>query len=328
MKFSSQMNSKKKIVFLAGHNGMVGKALLKNLQRQENIEILTVDKKKLDLRNQEKVNNFFQINKIDEVYLAAAKVGGINSNNSYPADFLYQNLLIELNVIEAAHRNGIEKLLFLGSSCIYPRDCKQPIKESYLLSGYLEATNESYAVAKIAGLKFCESLNRQFGLDYRSVMPTNLYGPYDNFNLENAHVIPALLRKIHEAKENKHEDVVIWGSGKPKREFLYVSEMAEASMHIMNLDKSVFENLNSKCSHINVGSGKDLSILETAKLIAKVVGYQGKFTFDKSYEDGTPKKLLDVSLINSLGWYSKISLEDGLTKTYEWFKENINSLKK
>ncbi len=304
---------------------MVGSSLVKKLSEVEGLEIVTQERKNLDLTSYHQVSNFLSHEEIDEVYVAAAKVGGIHANNEYPADFIYKNLLIQINIIHSSYIAGINKLLFLGSSCIYPRLAEQPIKEAYLMTGSLEKTNEPYAVAKIAGIKMCESYNRQYNLDYRSVMPTNLYGPGDNFHYENSHVIPALIRRIHEAKINKLNEVQIWGSGNPKREFLFVDELAEACIFIMNLEKKEFANkVSNTSSHVNIGTGNDCSIAELASTIKKIVGYEGRLIYDKSKPDGTPRKMLDVSLINDLGWNSKISLETGLKKTYSWYRKNIS----
>ncbi|WP_151809102.1 GDP-L-fucose synthase [Acinetobacter soli] len=311
-------------VFVAGHRGMVGSAIVRQLQEKGYINIVTATHAELDLTNQQAVNEFFQKNQIDQVYLAAAKVGGIHANNEYPADFIYQNLMIEANVIHAAHLNNVQKLMFLGSSCIYPKYAQQPMQESELLTGTLEATNEPYAIAKIAGIKLCESYNRQFGRDYRSVMPTNLYGPHDNFHPENSHVIPALLRRFHEAVKNGLDEVVIWGSGTPMREFLHVDDMAAASIYVMELDDTTFKaNTQPMLSHINVGTGIDCTIRELAETVAKVTGYTGKLSFDATKPDGTPRKLMDVSRLERLGWKSSISLEDGLKNAYQWYLENI-----
>ncbi|MEB4800916.1 GDP-L-fucose synthase [Acinetobacter soli] len=311
-------------VFVAGHRGMVGSAIVRQLQENGYTNIVTATHAELDLTNQQAVNEFFQKNQIDQVYLAAAKVGGIHANNEYPADFIYQNLMIEANVIHAAHLNNVQKLMFLGSSCIYPKFAQQPMRESELLTGTLEATNEPYAIAKIAGIKLCESYNRQFGRDYRSVMPTNLYGPHDNFHPENSHVIPALLRRFHEAVKNGLDEVVIWGSGTPMREFLHVDDMAAASIYVMELDDTTFKaNTQPMLSHINVGTGLDCTIRELAETVAKVTGYIGKLSFDATKPDGTPRKLMDVSRLEQLGWKASISLEDGLKNAYQWYLENI-----
>lgn len=311
-------------VFVAGHRGMVGSAIVRQLQEKGYTNIVTANHAELDLTNQQAVNEFFQKNQIDQVYLAAAKVGGIHANNEYPADFIYQNLMIEANVIHAAHLNNVQKLMFLGSSCIYPKFAQQPMQESELLTGTLEATNEPYAIAKIAGIKLCESYNRQFGRDYRSVMPTNLYGPHDNFHPENSHVIPALLRRFHEAVKNGLDEVVIWGSGTPMREFLHVDDMAAASIYVMELDDTTFKaNTQPMLSHINVGTGIDCTIRELAETVAKVTGYTGKLSFDATKPDGTPRKLMDVSRLEQLGWKASISLEDGLKNAYQWYLENI-----
>jgi len=308
-------------IFIAGHKGMVGSALVRFLKIQD-IELITKNRKELDLLNHQDVQKFFVNEKIDQVYLAAAKVGGIHANKTYPADFIYKNLMIQNNVIHNAFLSGVKKLLFLGSSCIYPKDANQPMREEELLTGKLEPTNESYAIAKIAGIKMCESYNRQYGkshnIDYRSIMPTNLYGPGDNYHPKNSHVIPALIYRFHEAKINNLPNVTIWGTGTPKREFLYVDDMAKASIHLMNLDKNIYDKqTSSMCSHINVGSGKDLAIKELAEIIKDVLGFKGGINFDPTKPDGISKKLLDSKLINSLGFKPEISLKDGLIKTYQ-----------
>ena len=311
-------------VFIAGHKGMVGSALIRLLQKKKKIKIITKEKTNLDLTNQLKVKNFFKKNKIDQVYMAAAKVGGIYANNTFPAEFIYQNLMIQTNIINAAFESGVKKLLFLGSSCIYPKDINKPIKEDLLLKGQLEPTNEPYAVAKIAGIKLCESYNRQYGLshdiEYRSIMPTNLYGPGDNYHPENSHVIPALIRRFHHAKLNNLPEVIVWGSGNPRREFLYVDDLATACVHVMNLKKSIFQkHTKPMCSHINVGVNKDIMIKDLVKIIKQVVGYNGKIKFDTSKPDGNPRKLINSKCINSLGWYAKTDLTKGLAKTYKSF---------
>lgn len=313
-------------IFVAGHRGMVGSAIVRQLQAKGYTNIIVATHAELDLCSQVAVNDFFKTHQIDQVYLAAAKVGGIHANNEYPADFIYQNLMIEANVIHAAHVNDVQKLMFLGSSCIYPKMAQQPMVESELLTGVLESTNEPYAVAKIAGIKLCESYNRQFGRDYRSVMPTNLYGPHDNYHPENSHVIPALLRRFHEAVKDNAEVVTIWGSGKPMREFLYVDDMAAASIHVMELDAETFKaNTQPMLSHINVGTGMDCTIRELAETVAKVTGFQGRLEFDATKPDGTPRKLMDVSRLADLGWKASISLEDGLRDAYQWYLNNIDS---
>ena len=315
-------------IFVAGHRGMVGSAIVRQLQAKGYTNIITATHAELDLCNQAAVQQFFIDHEIDQVYLAAAKVGGIHANNTYPADFIYQNLMIEANVIHAAHVNNVQKLMFLGSSCIYPKFAQQPMAESELLKGELESTNEPYAIAKIAGIKLCESYNRQFGRDYRSVMPTNLYGPHDNYHPENSHVIPALLRRFHEAVKDNAEVVTIWGSGKPMREFLHVDDMAAASIHVMELDTETFKaNTQSMLSHINVGTGVDCTIRELAETVAKVTGFQGRLEFDATKPDGTPRKLMDVSRLADLGWKASISLEDGLRDAYQWYLENIDSVR-
>jgi len=310
-------------IFIAGHNGMVGSALIRILQNQ-NVEIITKDRKELDLLNQHDVKNLFKNQKIDQVYLAAAKVGGIHANNTYPAEFIYENLMIQNNIIHSAFLGGVKKLLFLGSSCIYPKNANQPMNEGELLTGKLEPTNEPYAIAKIVGIKMCESYNRQYGkshnIDYRSIMPTNLYGPGDNYHPQNSHVIPGLIYRFHEAKINKLPNVTIWGTGKPKREFLYVDDMARASIHLMNIKKETYDDHTlPMCSHINAGSGIDLTIKELAEAIKEVVGYKGEVNFDPAKPDGSPRKLLDIKLINNLGFKPEISLKDGLIETYKHY---------
>jgi len=315
-------------IYIAGHRGMVGSAIVRQIQSQsdDSVQLITCTHKELDLTNQQQVGDFIAIKKPDQIYLAAAKVGGIYANNTYPADFIYQNLMIQANIIHAAHQNDIQKLLFLGSSCIYPKNAKQPIQENMLLTNILEPTNEPYAIAKIAGIKLCESYNRQYGCDYRSVMPTNLYGPGDDYHAENSHVIPALIRKFHKGKLNHELKVTVWGSGKPKREFLYVDDMAAACVYVMNLDKKMYQqSTKSMLSHINVGTGKDLTIKKLAETIAKVIGYKGKIEFDVTKSDGPKRKLMDSALLNSLGWKSEIDLDQGLKKAYkEYCVTNLN----
>jgi GDP-L-fucose synthase len=317
-----------KKVFVAGHNGMVGSGIVRQLAKRVDTEIITCSRSELNLTSQAEVQAFFADNHIDEVYLAAAKVGGIIANNTYPADFIYENLMIEANIIHAAHVNNVQKLLFLGSSCIYPKLAAQPMAESALLTGTLEPTNEPYAIAKIAGIKLCESYNRQYGRDYRSVMPTNLYGPNDNFHPENSHVIPALLRRFHEAKLAGAPEVVAWGSGSPMREFLHVDDMAAASVFVMNLDRDTYlANTQPMLSHINVGTGVDCTIKELTETVAKVVGYQGQIVWDTSKPDGAPRKLMQVDRLKALGWQSSIALETGLTNSYQWFLDNQASFR-
>ena len=311
-------------IFVAGHRGMVGSAIVRGLQTLGYTRIVTAGRDTLNLLDQQAVQAFFQEHKIDQVYLAAAKVGGIQANNTYPADFIYENLMIQANIIQAAHLNDIHKLLFLGSSCIYPKHAEQPMREEALLTGTLEPTNEPYAIAKIAGIKLCESYNRQHGRDYRSVMPTNLYGPHDNYHPQNSHVIPALLRRFHEAVQRGDAELVIWGTGTPMREFLHVDDMAAASIHVMELDDATYQaNTQPMLSHINVGTGVDCTIGELAKTIAEVTGFTGKLTFDTSKPDGAPRKLMDVSRLKSLGWQASISLEDGLKDAYDWYVTNV-----
>ncbi len=317
-----------KKVFVAGHNGMVGSALVRQLSQRADVAVVTRSRAELDLCNQQAVFAFFRENQFDEVYLAAAKVGGIVANNTYPADFIYENLMIECNIIHAAHLAGVQKLLFLGSSCIYPKLAEQPMTEAALLTGLLEPTNEPYAVAKIAGIKLCESYNRQYGRDYRSVMPTNLYGINDNFHPQNSHVIPALIRRFHEAKLANAEVVVAWGTGTPMREFLYVDEMAAASIYVMELADDVYkQHTQPMLSHINVGTGVDCTIRELVETVAKVVGFQGRIEFDTSKPDGAPRKLMDVSRLKQLGWQAQVSLEAGLTQTYQWFLQNQDNFR-
>lgn len=307
-------------IFIAGHNGMVGSALVRQLENQPDIQLVVRNRNELNLVDQHAVQQFFKVESIDQVYLAAAKVGGIHANNEYPAEFIYENLMIEANIIHAAHLAGVQKLLFLGSSCIYPKMAEQPMTETALLTGTLEPTNEPYAIAKIAGIKLCESYNRQYGRDYRSVMPTNLYGENDNFHPENSHVIPAMMRRFHEAKLSKASQVVVWGSGKPMREFLHVNDMAAASVHVMNLENELYQaNTQPMLSHINVGTGVDCTIRELAETMKKVVGFEGDLVFDAGKPDGTPRKLMDVSRLKALGWQAGIRLEDGLASTYQWF---------
>tara|TARA_B100001250_G_scaffold65148_1_gene51624 strand:+ start:43132 stop:44088 length:957 start_codon:yes stop_codon:yes gene_type:complete len=316
-------------IFVAGSKGMVGKAIVKQLRIKNKIEIIESPRSDLDLLNQAEVSDFFSQTKPDIVVIAAAKVGGIHANSTYPAEFIYENLMIQCNLIHQSYLSNIKKLLFLGSSCIYPVDSPQPMKESHLLSGKLEPTNEPYAVAKIAGIKLCTSYNRQYNVDYRAIMPTNLYGPGDNFSLEDSHVIPALIRKIHEAKCNNEDRVNIWGSGKPLREFLHVDDMATASLFVLNLDKEVYKKkIISNCSHINIGSGVESSIVDLSQLICEVIDYQGELIFDQSKPDGSPRKLLDISAMNELGWKASIGLKEGLESTYKWYLANLESVRR
>ena len=321
-----------KKIFIAGHKGMVGSAIVRQLEQQikegAELELVVRDRTQLNLLSQSDVQQFFADEGIDAVYLAAAKVGGIIANNTYPADFIYENLMIQCNIIHSAHLANVNDLLFLGSSCIYPKLAEQPMSESSLLTGTLEPTNEPYAVAKIAGIKLCESYNRQYGRNYRSVMPTNLYGENDNFHPENSHVIPALMRRFHEAKLNSTPEVVVWGSGKPMREFLHVDDMAAASIFVMNASKEVYESCTEEMlSHINVGTGVDCTIAELALTMADVVGYQGEVGFDASKPDGAPRKLMNVDTLKALGWEYSIELKDGLASTYDWFLANQESFR-
>jgi len=323
------MNINNKI-YVAGHRGLVGSAVIRQLgAKGHNSESLILrTHEELDLTNQSAVQAFFQQQQPDYVILAAAKVGGIHANNTYPADFIYQNLMIEANVIHAAYINQVKRLLFLGSTCIYPRDVEQPMREDALLTDTLEPTNEPYAIAKIAGIKLCESYNRQYGTDYRSVMPTNLYGVNDNFHSENSHVIPALMQRFHEAKQNNQPEIIVWGSGKPMREFLNVDDMAAASLYLLNLDKDIYQaNTEPMLSHINVGTGVDITIRELAETMADVVGYQGEIVFDTTKPDGSPRKLIDISRLTAMGWQSSIGLKEGLIETYKWFVDKNNSKK-
>jgi GDP-L-fucose synthase len=314
-------------IYVAGHRGMVGGAITSKL-RARGAEVITRTHAELDLTNQDAVQAFFAAEKPDVVVLAAAKVGGIHANNTYPAQFIYENLMIECNVIHQAYAAGVRKLLQLGSSCIYPREVPQPMREDALLTGVLEQTNEPYAIAKIAGIKLCESYNRQYGTDYRSVMPTNLYGPGDNFHPENSHVLPALIRRFHEAVQNGTPEVVIWGSGKPRREFLHVDDMAEASLFVLDLPLADYAaNTQPMLSHINVGTGTDISIADLAALVAKATGYTGKITQDPTKPDGTMQKLMDVSRLATMGWRARIGLEQGVHETYQWYLQNITTLR-
>ena len=316
-------------VFVAGHNGMVGSAIVRILAQYANTEMVLVQKQELDLLDKVEVQRFFAVQRIDQVYLAAAKVGGIHANWTYPADFIGDNLVIQNNVIQAAHNAGVKKLLFLGSSCIYPKLASQPILEESLLTGLLEPTNEAYAIAKIAGIKLCESMNRQHGREYRCVMPTNLYGENDNFHPQNSHVIPAMLQRFHQAVIDEADHVVVWGSGAPMREFLYVEDMAKACVYVMNLPAHKFSQhiTESMCSHINIGTGKDITIKKLAELMAKTVGFKGNLVFDTSKPDGTARKILNVDRLTKLGWQYTMDLEQGLELTYQWFLKNQSSLR-
>lgn len=317
---SSAVKNKK--IYLAGHKGMVGSSILRELQKQNYNNIVLRDLNELDLRNQTDVNKFFDSEKPEVVIIAAAKVGGILANNTYRAEFIYDNLMIQANLINTSYINKVEKLIFLGSSCIYPKLAPQPLKEEYLLSGFLEYTNEPYAIAKIAGIKLCESYYKQYGCNYYSAMPTNMYGPNDNFDLETSHVLPALMRKFHDAKKSNTPTVTLWGSGKPMREFMYVEDLADAMIFMLeNINASdLYEN---GISQLNIGTGKDLTISELASIISDVVGYNGEIVYDSTKPDGTPRKLMDVSRINSLGWQYRTELKDGIDKTYNWYLENI-----
>jgi GDP-L-fucose synthase len=315
-------------VFVAGDRGMVGSAIVRRLKAMGYTNVLTATREVADLRRQEQVEAFFARHRIDQVYLAAAKVGGIHANSTYPAQFIYDNLMIECNVIHSAHKSGVQKLLLLGSSCIYPRAVKQPMQESALLTGVLEATNEPYAIAKIAGIKLCESYNREYGRDFRSVMPTNLYGTNDNFHPENSHVIPALMRRFHEAIANGQQEVVIWGSGTPKREFLHVDDMAAASVHVMELPAETYRSVTEPMlSHINVGTGVECTIRELAEMIGSIAGFRGRIVFDPTKPDGTPRKLMDVGKLARLGWKASIDLREGLAETYRWFVDQHGQIR-
>jgi GDP-L-fucose synthase len=313
--------------YLAGHRGMVGSAILRKLESR-GLATITRTRAQLDITDQAAVRAFMQTEKPDQVIFAAAKVGGIHANNTYPAEFIYENLIMEANVIHQALEAGVQKLLFLGSSCIYPRMAAQPLREDALLTGPLESTNEPYAIAKIAGIKLCESYNRQYGVDYRSVMPTNLYGPGDNFHPENSHVLPALIRRFHEAVQSDVEEVVIWGSGTPRREFLHVDDMAAASLFVLDLTKAEYaSHTEPMLSHINVGSGTDISILDLAHKVAEITGYKGRISTDPSKPDGAPRKLMDVTRLSKMGWSAQIELDQGLSETYQWFLANSETFR-
>jgi GDP-L-fucose synthase len=310
-------------IYIAGHKGLVGSAIVRQLEERGFTNLLMRTHKELDLTNQSQVQNFFQKENPDYVILAAAKVGGIHANNTYPADFIYQNMMIEANVINSAYENKVKRLLFLGSTCIYPKAVEQPMREDALLTDVLEPTNEPYALAKIAGIKLCESYNRQHGTDFRSVMPTNLYGINDNFHPENSHVIPALMQRFHQAKINNDAEVIVWGTGNAMREFLYVDDMAQASLFVLELDEKAYKaNTQPMLSHINVGTGKDVTIREMAEIMKEVVGYKGKLTFDTTKPDGAPRKLIDVSRLLNMGWSYSVNLKDGLSQTYKWHLKN------
>jgi len=310
-------------IYIAGHRGLVGSAIVRQLESRGFTNLLIRTHKELDLTDQAQVQDFFKQEQPDYVILAAAKVGGIYANNTYPADFIYQNMMIEANVINSAYENKVKRLLFLGSTCIYPKIVKQPMREEALLTDVLEPTNEPYALAKIAGIKLCESYNRQHGADFRSVMPTNLYGINDNFHPENSHVIPALMQRFHEAKINNDAEVVVWGTGDAMREFLYVDDMAAASLFVLELDEGIYKaNIQPMLSHINIGTGKDVTIKEMAETMKEVVGYKGKLTFDISKPDGAPRKLIDVSRLKNMGWNYAVDLTEGLNKTYMWYKND------
>ncbi|MBP9181981.1 MAG: GDP-L-fucose synthase [Fuscovulum sp.] len=314
-------------IYVAGHRGMVGGAILRRLQAR-GVETITRTHAELDLTDQAAVRGFFRDERPDVVILAAAKVGGIHANDTYPAEFIYENLMIQANVIHQAHAAGVGRLLFLGSSCIYPRAVAQPMREDALLTGVLEPTNEPYAIAKIAGIKLCESYNRQYGTDYRSVMPTNLYGPGDNFHPQNSHVLPAMLRRFHEAARDGLAEVVVWGTGAPRREFLHVDDMAEASLHVLDLDRAAYQAATQPMlSHINVGTGEDVSIADLAALVARVTGFSGSIRFDATRPDGTPRKLMDVSRLAQMGWRASIPLRRGVAETYAWFLDNVETLR-
>jgi len=311
-------------IYIAGHRGLVGSAIVRQLESRGFTNLLMRTHRELDLTNQIEVQNFFQKEQPDYVILAAGKVGGIYANNTYPADFIYQNMMIEANVVNSAYESKVKRLLFLGSTCIYPKAVEQPMREEAILTNVLESTNEPYALAKIAGIKLCESYNRQYGTDFRSVMPTNLYGINDNFHPENSHVIPALMQRFHKAKISNSKEVLVWGTGNAMREFLYVDDMAAASLFVLELDEKTYKfNTQPTLSHVNVGTGKDVTIREMSETMKRVVGYKGKLTFDATKPDGTPRKLIDVTRLKNMGWEYSVGLEDGLKRTYEWYRNNL-----
>ena len=323
METKTQPLSPETRIYVSGHRGLAGSALMRCLKSKGFNNLIVRTHQELELTDQSAVRNFFQEEKIDYVIVAAAKVGGIHANNTYPAEFIYGNLMVEANLIHEAYRAGIDRILFLGSSCIYPKHAPQPMREDVLLTGLMEPTNEPYAVAKIAGIKLCESYNRQYGTHFRSVMPTNLYGPNDNFDLENSHVLPALIRKFHEAKESGETSIEVWGTGNPRREFLHVNDLADACVYLMGLPDEIYESsVSPRLSHVNVGTGEDMTIRSLAEMIGDIVEFQGKIHFNTDKPDGPPRKLLDVSLLNRLGWKRKISIEDGLISTYQWYLEH------
>lgn len=326
--YKIEQKNKSKRIFIAGHQGMVGSAIYKSLKKLGFSNLIVSDRSTLNLTNQQEVLNFFSKEAIDQIYLAAAKVGGINANNSFPADFIFQNTMIQANIISAAHQFSVERLLFLGSSCIYPVNISQPIQESDLLSGSLEPTNQAYAIAKISGIEMCRGYNQQYGTDFRCIMPTNLYGNNDNFHSLNSHVIPALIQKFYQATKENLKNVEVWGTGSPKREFLHVDDLADASIFVMNLEKDIFlDSLGNSFPHINIGSGDEISIKRLVEILSNISGYRGEIIFNTDMPDGAKRKLLDSSIIKKLGWKPSISLEDGLQRTYKWFLDNQSSFR-